>query len=572
MAGTTTGSLGRQGERTAAHLAALARREDVAVHHFTSSVGTIWENTRDELERVLAQIEARRAGGEEVSQAWVLRATRLRAVLHGVADEVAALGPDVAREFHRVQNHAAIVGAKHAADELPNGFAEWSAQDLRAIVAALAPDTPLTRHVANLGGEAADRLRHIILTGVATGNGVPWMLREAQRAVTMPAWRLETLIRTESMRAFRYSSAEAFRTNPAVVRWRWVAKLDARTCPACVVLHGQEFDLDEPQDGHPRCRCAMVPVTESWEDILGPSADGLDLPREETGREWLERQPDDVARAVLGPAKFAAWKEGAITLDDVVTQDHSPEWGSMRREASLSEILKRKATPPAFGAHLPGEDAALLVGPMTPDEWENTPAPGKAQNDHRYVPPGPLRAQAVLMYWKENATMAKLVAANLAAGNGPWEGIPASLRAGMATPHLGDGYTAADWEADIVAAATWLNAQPVTDVGAVYRGLQFDPGMSWPEVKRRIESDGWSHVSTTRRADVAEMYAGRPWKTRSVRVILEGAQGVELSGVGNLSHTAEVLVSGGMEVIGYRLVGPRGEDYLEVRARWKPSA
>lgn len=352
MATTTTGSLGRQGERTAAHLAALARREDVAVQHHTASVHAIWTNTEGELAKLVAKIEERRAAGEVVSQAWVYRATRLRAILAGLASDLADLGPGASRELRDLQRAAVRLGARHAADELGDEFTEWSAVHARAIIAALSPATPLTRHLEALGEEAADKLRHVILTGVATGKGPTWMLREARKAATMPAWRLETLFRSEAMRAFRYATAEEFRDNPAVVRWRWVAKLDARTCPACIILHGQEFDLDEPQDGHPRCRCVMVPITETWEDILGKDAEGLKetSPGVETGREWLERQPDDVARAILGPAKWKAWKEGAITLDDMVTRDHSEEWGTMRREASLSEILKRKGAPPPSGA------------------------------------------------------------------------------------------------------------------------------------------------------------------------------------------------------------------------------
>jgi len=106
-----------------------------------------------------------------------------------------------------------------------------------------------------------------------------------------------------------------------------------------MVLHGQEFPLEENLDGHPRCRCAMVPKTVSWADISPELADLPDTrPTIQTGVDWYAEQSALTQRAILGARKWALVQDGKITLDDLVARTHSDTWGTMRRERSVLEI------------------------------------------------------------------------------------------------------------------------------------------------------------------------------------------------------------------------------------------
>ncbi len=62
------------------------------------------------------------------------------------------------------------------------------------------------------------------------------------------------------------------------------------------------------------------------------------------GRELFADLSSNVQIKILGPAKWAAWKDGKVTLDEhpltgIVGRRHDPVWGSMRYERSLREIL-----------------------------------------------------------------------------------------------------------------------------------------------------------------------------------------------------------------------------------------
>ena len=89
----------------------------------------------------------------------------------------------------------------------------------------------------------------------------------------LKTYRLERIIRTESIRYWTYAEEEARRQSWVVkYKQRWTA-LDERTCKECWDLHGKKIPLngkfadDNYWDViwsplHPNCRCDMIPVLE----------------------------------------------------------------------------------------------------------------------------------------------------------------------------------------------------------------------------------------------------------------------------------------------------------------------
>lgn len=70
----------------------------------------------------------------------------------------------------------------------------------------------------------------------------------------------ERIAETEAARLMNWAILAEIRRR-GEGRWRWQARLDFRTCPACLARHGMDFGLWDPHPPlHPRCRCIAIPV------------------------------------------------------------------------------------------------------------------------------------------------------------------------------------------------------------------------------------------------------------------------------------------------------------------------
>jgi hypothetical protein len=90
----------------------------------------------------------------------------------------------------------------------------------------------------------------------------------------------------------------------------------------------------------------------------------------ETGAKWLARQSPETQEAILGRAGAAAYRAGAVRIEEYVGQRRSREWGSTRYARSLREILGKEearkwreaAKPPSWVDWKPDREDARLVG------------------------------------------------------------------------------------------------------------------------------------------------------------------------------------------------------------------
>jgi hypothetical protein len=100
---------------------------------------------------------------------------------------------------------------------------------------------------------------------------------------------------------------------------------------------GTKHRLDERLDDHPNGRCTPVPWTKTWEE-LGIEGVPDSRPKIKDGQALFDKLPPEQKLKVLGPAKYMAYREGKITLSDLVGRGHSKLWGSMRYERSLKDL------------------------------------------------------------------------------------------------------------------------------------------------------------------------------------------------------------------------------------------
>lgn len=144
----------------------------------------------------------------------------------------------------------------------------------------------------------------------------------------------EAIVRTAANHISNTAALDVYRANADVVsRVEWTSALDGRTCPECGAMDGKSWALDDPAlrrpPLHPNDRCIMVPVMD-WK-VLGmePPPEGTrasmdgQVPSDVRYEEWLKGQPMTVQAEVLGPARAKLFREGRISLRDLVRTDGS---------------------------------------------------------------------------------------------------------------------------------------------------------------------------------------------------------------------------------------------------------
>lgn len=305
---------------------------------------------RREVDTFLAKVAAAKAEGQKPGVSWAYQERRLQAVLAEARTQMARYASQAAQTIAQAQRGAIAAGAEHAHDlgttvvdeslpGLEGTFTRVNPAVLEAGIGFMGDGTVLTRHLERtLPAAAADAIRDALLHGLAAGHSQDKMLRAVTDAAAVAHGRAVTILRTESLRAYREASRRTYEANTDVLEgWVWNAHLDSRTCAACVVMDGTLHPLDATLDGHPRCRCAMIPRAKGWAALGVPGMPDTRPPLR-SGKAWLEDQSERVQRAILGRGKYEAWRAGEIGLDDVVARTHDAAWGTMRTERSLKAI------------------------------------------------------------------------------------------------------------------------------------------------------------------------------------------------------------------------------------------
>lgn len=331
---------------------ALLEHDAAAQRQIITAYGQAWRRIETTLATLTAQIDAARQAGETVSASWLQRQAHWRALEAQILAEVMSIARMAGGAISTEQ--AAVVGlAQEHAEALvqasmgtpPPGvtlaFARLPTSAIAELVGVLQDGSPLTDLLLRLGPDAADSVRRALVTGLATGENPRQIARRSRAAFGGNQVRAMTVARTEVLRAYRESARQTFLANRDVVTaLRWWSARDRRTCVLCWARHGSLHRLDEPISFHVRCRCVVLPVTKTWRDL------GYDVPEPPTdtqsGAEAFADLPAAQQRAILGPAKYAAYRAGAFDLEDLIAVRRSRKWGRTDYEKSLSAIVGAK--------------------------------------------------------------------------------------------------------------------------------------------------------------------------------------------------------------------------------------
>ncbi len=323
----------------------LAREEQAA-----SRMLEVWADTRavisKELERLHQAIKGAVARGVEPNIGWLQSQQQWTELLQAANRNVAEFARHAERITVDAQQHA--IGA--AQDDTRRLIADQLAQtpfgvvqvDPSAQVAQMVGQTqagPLADLLGSLAPETSRKLADELTQGVAVGRNPRTTARRLRRVVDFPRHRAETIARTETLRAYRETSRAVYTANRDVLDGvTWHAELDHTTCAVCWAMHGTVMPADETFATHPRCRCTTTPVVKPWED-LGVTGLEDDVPVLTPGPELFARQPASVQRRVLGPGKHSLYANGDMDLADLVGFRVDPQWGPVRFEKALRDLM-----------------------------------------------------------------------------------------------------------------------------------------------------------------------------------------------------------------------------------------
>lgn len=198
---------------------------------------------------------------------------------------------------------------------------------IEAMAAVTAQGTPLGRLLQDAYTESVQRLTDTLINSTAKGINPRKTARMMADAMAGNLDRALKIARTEQLRVFRAAATEQMRASGVVSGWIWRSAMQPRTCLSCLAMDGTLHDLDEELNDHPEGRCFRQPIIEGLEPIQVTS-----------GAEWFATQDEEIQQAMMGDAKYEAWKEGRFDFGDLARVSTSETWGAEVRVATLEEL------------------------------------------------------------------------------------------------------------------------------------------------------------------------------------------------------------------------------------------
>lgn len=239
-------------------------------------------------------------------------------------------------------------GAVDVADLRGIGIA-WRDIDPRAVrrIIDYTSNPELRRRMGYYAEEGGALIDSLIIMGVTRGWGPMRTAHMISKYIgSVPFSAALRQVATAQMYAYRGATREIFQANSVsnggvIKGWIWWAQLDNTTCGSCVVMHGTEHTVDEILNDHHRGRCVMLPKTLTYAEIgiTGVSEPSWEI---EDGETWFRRQPGSDQMKILGRQVWTSWRQGGVRLSDLTSTYEDPVFGTMRRQATMSEIKRRR--------------------------------------------------------------------------------------------------------------------------------------------------------------------------------------------------------------------------------------
>lgn len=265
-----------------------AKERDLAM---LRQLGNAYGQSARAIDREILSLEEKIAHAQEAGEAippgWLYQQGRLSSLRdqterqldkYGLyADEVITATQTEALEAGTVEAIKLIADGANVPDNINplDTFAKLPDRAINAQIGKTQDGTPFSEVLGRYSKDVSERMTQTLVEGLALGRGSEKIARDLRDITGQGFYQSFRLARTEVMGSYRSAKLETFRENAeAVEEWEWLTGKDETVCDFCAEMDGQRFPLDEEFDTHPNCRCSPVPVTKSWEELLGTQAPG----------------------------------------------------------------------------------------------------------------------------------------------------------------------------------------------------------------------------------------------------------------------------------------------------------
>lgn len=237
---------------------------------------------------------------------------------------------------------------------------------LRAVAGdALVQGAPSAEWWSRQAGDLVERFSDEVRQGVIAGETNSEIVRRIRgtRAAgykdgVMKVTRrnAQALVRTSVQSVANAAMMMTARENDDVVKgYEAVVTFDSRTSEICIARSGLTWTLDGKPIGHDiafdggppwhfNCRTILVPLLKSWQEMgvnirdeIPPSTraslDGQ-VPEDMSFNQFLEGKSKTFQNDLLGPGRAELWRDGKISLTDLLDQSGRPLTLDQLREAA----------------------------------------------------------------------------------------------------------------------------------------------------------------------------------------------------------------------------------------------
>lgn len=287
----------------------------------------------DQLELLATEIAARQAAGQVVSADLVRLSKRYLSLQQQVLAELSQYAGFAAETIAAEQRWMMATGVQHgsellrAALSVRGGFDVLPTAALEHMAGYVADGSPLRQYFARMYPSAMQGIMDALFEGLARGQGPRQIAKRMRDEMGVAARTAINSARTEPLRVYREASLAQYRKSGLVDGYIRVASKSVRTCMACLVKDGEWFPLDVAFEEHNQGRCRPIPARQGQPY---PGTQGLD---------WFQTQSPATQKLMLGPGRYAAWKDGKFDLRDIAEHHVDPVWGNSWQERPLARLV-----------------------------------------------------------------------------------------------------------------------------------------------------------------------------------------------------------------------------------------
>jgi hypothetical protein len=326
----------------------LVRRESQALKDMAGAWIDVVENAlKAEVVATAEQLIAEHQG-EQLSISALMRDQRARALIEHAIAEIQQYQQQYAEpQIDANQTTNALAGIQDAAlltqatadyFNVRIGFDMLPVEAVENIVAQTRAGMPLTKMLEKAYPDTALGLANLLIEGTAKGRNPRETARLAvEKGLSQGLNHFMVVARDQQIRAYRTAALQQYQKSGVVRGYRRLCAKQTRTCMACIILDGQEQDTDELMPLHRQDRCTVVPLLKRLPSV-----------QFQTGLDWFQKQPLDVREAMMGPARYEAWKSGKFTLPQMVGIGEDEVWGPTVQVRPLKELLDPPKPPRAI--------------------------------------------------------------------------------------------------------------------------------------------------------------------------------------------------------------------------------